>query len=68
MAVLTDSLKQHPDDRDTVEALVAFNPETGNVTAALQYAEQLGRIALTDRRVARLIGELRSQASKAGGQ
>jgi Flp pilus assembly protein TadD len=68
MAVLTDSLKQHPDDRDTVEALVAFNRVAGNVAAALQYAEQLGRIAPADRKVARLIEELRSQASKAGGQ
>jgi Flp pilus assembly protein TadD len=55
IAVLTDSLKRHPDDRDTVEALVAFNRETGNVAAALQYAEQLGRTAPADWKVARLM-------------
>jgi hypothetical protein len=67
MAFLTDSLKQHPDDRDTVEALAAFNREAGNIAAVLRYAEQLRRIAPADRKVARLTKELRSHANKAGG-
>jgi Flp pilus assembly protein TadD len=68
IAVLTESLKQHPDDRDILQALVAFNRETGDAAAALRYAEQLGRLAPTDPNLARQIDELRAQAAKPGGQ
>jgi predicted CXXCH cytochrome family protein len=68
VAVLTESLKQHPDDRDILQALVAFNREAGDAAAALGYAEQLGRLSPADPNLARLIEELRAQAGKPGGR
>jgi hypothetical protein len=64
MAVLTESLKQHPDDGDILQALVAFSREAGDAAAALGYAEQLGRLAPADPNVARLIEQLRAQTGK----
>ncbi len=61
IAVLAASLTRHPEDRDTLLALVEFNRATGDVAAALGYAERLARIAPNDPEVARLISELRRQ-------
>ena len=44
IAVLRDNLTRHPDDRDTLSALVNFNREARDAVAALDYAERLARL------------------------
>jgi Tfp pilus assembly protein PilF len=61
MTVLKQSLARHPDDRDTLQALITFSRETGEVSAALGYAERLAQIFPDDQGLARLIQELRHQ-------
>jgi Flp pilus assembly protein TadD len=64
LTVLKASLAWHPDDRDTLMALIAFSRDGGNAGAALEYAERLARIAPQDRGLAALIDELRHRAEK----
>ena len=64
MSVLKDSLARHPDDRDTLLALVTFNRDAGDIGAALEYAERLVRIAPNDRNLANLVEELRRSEKK----
>jgi Flp pilus assembly protein TadD len=64
MTVLKESLARHGDDRDTLLALVTFNRDAGNLTAALDYAERLARNAPNDRSLAALIDTLRRQINK----
>jgi tetratricopeptide (TPR) repeat protein len=68
MAVLKESLARHPDDRDTLLALVTFSRDSGDVDAALEYTERLARIAPTDRDLAGLMEGLRRQAGKPTAQ
>ena len=64
VAVLKANLARHPDDRDTLLALVTFNRDAGDIVSALGYAEQLTRIAPADPNLARLVQDLRSRAKK----
>ncbi len=64
MSVLRESLGKHPDDRDTLLALVTFNRDAGDIGAALEYAERLVRIAPNDRNVASLVEDLRRSEKK----
>ena len=59
MTELKENLARHPGDRDTLLALVSFSRDAGDVSAALEYAEQLARIAPQDHGLAALIEELR---------
>jgi predicted CXXCH cytochrome family protein len=62
--VLKDSVARHPDDRDTLLALVTFNRDAGDIGAALEYAEQLTRMAPNDRDLNRLVEDLRGRLKK----
>jgi predicted CXXCH cytochrome family protein len=64
MAILKDSLARHPDDRDTLLALVTFNRDAGDIGTALEYAEHLVRIAPNDRSLAGLVEDLRRRQKK----
>jgi Flp pilus assembly protein TadD len=68
IAVLTENLARHPNDRDTLMALIGFHRGAGDVESALKYAEQLARIIPDDKDLARLIEELRRQGSKSPAQ
>ena len=46
-------------DRDTLSALVSFNRDAGDVTAALTYAEQLAKIEPNNAELKALIETLR---------
>jgi predicted CXXCH cytochrome family protein len=59
--VLKKNLARHPDDRETMSALVTFSRDAGNIGAALEYAEQLSRLAPNDRELTRLTNELRAR-------
>jgi DNA-binding SARP family transcriptional activator len=61
MKVLKANLARHPDDRDTMLALVTFSRDAGDISAALEYAEQLSRLRPNDRDLTRLTNDLRSR-------
>jgi predicted CXXCH cytochrome family protein len=65
-SLLKQAVAKHPGDRDVLLALVAFSRDSGDPVAALNYAEQLARLAPDDRGVANLIEELRRQVAKPG--
>jgi tetratricopeptide (TPR) repeat protein len=64
MTVLKHNLAQHPDDRDTLQALIGFSRASGDLSGALEYAERLARISPDDQGLAHLVQELRRQAMK----
>jgi predicted CXXCH cytochrome family protein len=64
LAVLKDNLAKHPDDRDTLLALLAFNRDAGDIAAALDYAAQLTRLTPEDRGLAELVADLRRRQEK----
>jgi predicted CXXCH cytochrome family protein len=64
LAVLKDNLAKHPDDRDTLLALVTFNRDAGDIAAALDYAVRLTRLAPDDRGLADLVADLRRRQEK----
>jgi predicted CXXCH cytochrome family protein len=64
MTALKDSLVRHPDDRDTLLALIGFSREVGDPGTALEYAEQLARIAPADQTISKLVQDLRQQVKK----
>jgi predicted CXXCH cytochrome family protein len=59
--VLKENLTRHPDDRDTLLALVTFSRDTGDIGTALEYAERLSRLAPNDRELTRLTDDLRAR-------
>ena len=60
MTVLKEHLMRHPSDRDTLQALISFSRDAGNFAVALEYAEQLARVAPNDPSLT-LIDNLRRQ-------
>ena len=64
MKILKETLARHPDDRETLLALVTFNRDAGDLGAALEYAEQLSRITPNDRDLARLTDDLRGRLKR----
>jgi len=62
--VLKESFARHPDDRDTLLALVTFNRDAGDIGAALEYAEQLTRLSPNDRELNSLVENLRARLKK----
>jgi predicted CXXCH cytochrome family protein len=63
-AALKENLVRHPNDRDTLLALISFSRESGDLNAALEYAERLGRIAPNAPGLTGLIQDLRRQTAK----
>jgi predicted CXXCH cytochrome family protein len=64
MKILKQSLARHPDDRETLFALVTFSRDAGDIGTALEFAEQLSRIAPDDRDVTRLTDDLRTRLKR----
>jgi tetratricopeptide (TPR) repeat protein len=62
--VLKANLARHPDDRNTLMALVTFNRDAGDVDAALEYAEQLSRVIPNDPDLAQLSNDLRARLKR----
>jgi len=62
--VLKENLARHSDDRDTLSALVTFARDAGDIGTALEYAEQLSRIAPHDPNIARLTDDLRARVKR----
>ncbi len=66
MAALKENLARHPGDRDTLLALISFSRDAGDVSTALEYAEQLASAEPTNRELAGLIETLRRQTQGGG--
>jgi predicted CXXCH cytochrome family protein len=64
IAVLKANAARHPNDRDTLSALISFSREQGDTAAALDYAERLAEIVPNDPSLAQLIQDLRSAIAK----
>ena len=64
MTVLKESLARHPDDRDTLMALITFSRDSGDISSALEYAEQLSRTSPNDPDLARLSNDLRARLKR----
>ena len=62
LTVLKENLARHPNDRDTLVALIGFNRDAGNFANALHYAELLAVITPDDRNLINLIQELQSRS------
>ncbi len=67
LTALKANLARHPNDRDTLLALISFNRDNGDAKSALDYAQQLAQISPADPGLSKLIDELRRQAG-AGAQ
>jgi predicted CXXCH cytochrome family protein len=59
LAVLRNSLKMHPNDRDALSAAIILSREKGDAAGALSYAERLSRLMPGDREIDVLIKQLR---------
>jgi predicted CXXCH cytochrome family protein len=60
--VLKDNLARHPEDRDTLSALIGYSRDQGDLSAALDYAEQLARLEPNNVELKGLIETLTQQA------
>jgi predicted CXXCH cytochrome family protein len=67
MTVLKGNLARHPNDRDTLLALISFSRDSGDAKSALDYAQRLAKISPADPGLAALINELKRQVG-AGAQ
>lgn len=63
LAVLKGNLARHPNDRETLMALVSISRDIGDPVSALDYAQRLARIAPDDRSIAGLIDALRRKTA-----
>jgi Flp pilus assembly protein TadD len=59
IAVLKANLQRHPNDRDSLAAMIGFSRESGDGRAALEYAERLAKLTPDDALLAKLIEDLR---------
>ncbi len=64
VTVLRASLVRYPDDRDSLLALISFSRESGDLVTALEYAQQLARMAPTDQNISKLVQDLQQQVKK----
>ena len=64
LTVLKGNLARHPNDRETLLALISFSRDIGERASALEYAQQLARLAPGDPHAARHIEELQRQDNK----
>jgi tetratricopeptide (TPR) repeat protein len=65
---LKENLARHPDDRDTLLALISFTRDSGDISSALEFAERLERIVPAEPGLTALIQDLRRQVGKPAGQ
>jgi predicted CXXCH cytochrome family protein len=61
MAVLKGNLARHPNDRDTLLALISFSRDSGDAKSALDYAQRLAQISPADQGLTALIDTLKRQ-------
>jgi Flp pilus assembly protein TadD len=62
--ILKQNAARHPQDRDTILALISFAGDAGQIEVALSYAEQLARIFPQDADLSRIVENLRQRSAK----
>jgi Tfp pilus assembly protein PilF len=62
LSILVRNVARHPQDRETLLALINYNQSEGNYSAALQYAERLAKLEPGRQEVNNLIIRLRRQS------
>jgi len=62
--ILKENLAQHPNDRDTLIALVGFSRDQGDNETALEYAERLAQVEPKNASLVKLIEDLRRATKK----
>jgi predicted CXXCH cytochrome family protein len=62
MTVLKKILADRPDDRDAIQAIMAFARDAGDVATALEYAKKLAQLAPNDPNVKALVESLQNRA------
>ena len=67
MTVLKSNLARHPNDRDTLLALISFSRDSGDAKSALDYAQRLAQIVPADQGLTTLIDTLKRQVNSAPG-
>jgi Flp pilus assembly protein TadD len=65
IAILKENLTRHPENRDSLLALVTFYRDAGNIAAALEYAQRLAQLAPDDRQISELVDALKRQSESA---
>jgi Flp pilus assembly protein TadD len=65
LATLRDNLLRHPNDLDTLMALISFKRELGDFKSALEYAERLSQVMPGDAQLQSMIDALRQQIEPA---
>jgi len=68
LAELKENLARHPDDRDTLSALISFSRDSGDIGSALEFAERLERILPDEPSLTALIQDFRRQVGKPPAQ
>jgi Flp pilus assembly protein TadD len=68
LAVLKKNLTRHPDDRDSLLAVVSFSREKGDFLTALESAKRLARAAPDDRGIADLVETIERENEKANAR
>ena len=68
MTVLKKNLLDHPSDRETLLALISFSRDAGDLSAALQYAQQLAQSTPDDPSVNSFIESLKRQIDNPSGR
>ena len=66
IATLRKNFARHPNDRDTLVALISFYRDAGNVESALVHAEQLRSLSPNDVRLKAFVESLRKQLGPDG--
>ncbi len=61
---LKENLTRHPDDRDTLLALISFSRDSGDISSELEFAERLERIVPDEPGLTALVQDLRRQVTK----
>jgi Flp pilus assembly protein TadD len=64
MSALKEILVRHPDNRETLLALISFSRDARDFGTALEYAERLAQVAPGDASLVALIENLRRQVKK----
>ena len=66
MSALKEILVRHPDNRETLLALISFSRDARDFGTALEYAERLAQVAPGDASLVALIENLRRQVKNPG--
>jgi Flp pilus assembly protein TadD len=64
LALLRTTQARHPDDLDTLNALVSIQAEAGDARGALVYAEKMAVLMPDDPSVRRLLADLKARAAR----